>query len=94
VFCCFALLCRPESLEAVVGIMPEQRRERLRPVLEELSGRPRSELVDRIKRLRQQDVVEGISRKRGERLSWEAMPAPLKRWVWEQLQEAHGRENH
>jgi hypothetical protein len=74
--------------------MPAHRRECLRPVLEELSGRPRSELVDQTKRLRQQDVAEGLSRKGGERFSWDAMPAQLKRWLWEQLQEAHGRKDH
>lgn len=78
----------------MIGLLPEQRRERLRPVLEELSGRPRSELVDRIKTLRQQEVSEGLSRIGGERVKWEAMPAPLKRWIQERQQGAHGREDH
>jgi hypothetical protein len=94
VFCCFGLLCRPETLDAVITLLPEQRRERLRPVLDGLSGRPKSELVDQLRTIRQREVAAAYRRNGGERVRWEALPDPLKRWVWERQQGAHEREDH
>jgi hypothetical protein len=94
-FCCLGLLLSPERLDLVIGSMPEYRQEHLRALRTGMSDRPRSELVERLRALRQREAREGVEKSgTADRWKWEALPPPLRRWVWERQQGSNGREDH
>ena len=94
-FCCAGLLFRRERLEEILSILPHGRREAIRECLKEISGWPESELTERLKTLRQTDVAEAMRRcGRGGASQLEWLPAPLSRWLYAQVWESDGLENH
>jgi len=94
-FCCAGLLFRRERLDEILSILPEGRREAIRECLKEISGWPESELTERLKTSRQTDVAEAMRRcGRGGASQLESLPAPLSRWLYAQVWESDGREDH
>jgi hypothetical protein len=89
------MLCRPEGLEAILGLVPEPRRQQLRAVLAEVSVWPRSEIGRQIEEMRQFDAAEAMRRleaaggPRGDLL-----PPELQRWMCSRSRGSDGREDH
>jgi len=94
-FCCAGVLFRQERFEEILSILPQGRREAIRECLKEISGWPESELTKRLKTLQQTDVAEAMRRcGRGGASQLEWLPAPLSRWLYAQVWESDGLENH